>query len=547
MLVARCKSVVRSSRRFGAFVVAVSAALSSPNAYAQPASQTPAADIPPPRCLRANTKIVGGEIANVRDWPGQVAIRLHSTPGSVSRYFCGGTLIADRWVLTAAHCIPEFTRGLTGAVRSSAGDAHEGRLEVVANLGDLTSAEDATGVSVEEVIPHDSYRARIDAAFALNSEDARNDAFDVIPMRVGHDIALLKLAKPMPGPYASLILDPALLPGPGRQVRVAGFGKTELNMHKRKLDRFARKDGKGELFAGSARLLETAVERVGDQACQARYAGSAIGPEQICAGLEQGGKDSCQGDSGGPLVVAGADGCPHQIGVVSWGEGCAAAQAYGVYTNVAAYAGWIQQHTGPLPGAKLTQETAIAGKSAKLSLTELDEGIGQLTELLEGTAGRVRVALRGGNVVPLGNRVVFEAQSDISGRLMIFDISAARELTLIYPNKYTKGDPGLIKAGAKVAVPGPDYPGFTSFEAQEPVGPGVLLAVVAPKDFDIERFIAEKKVVTKGFAPREDSSGYLMRVVRQVEMRLRQSPVVDGVPKDLTGWGYAILEYEIVR
>ncbi|MDZ4841333.1 MAG: trypsin-like serine protease [Hyphomicrobium aestuarii] len=429
--------------------------------------------------------------------------------------------------MTAAHCIPEHTRSLAGFVRSSAGEPHEGRLEVVANLGDLTAAEDDKGIAVEQVIAHEAYRSAIDAAYALASDQARDDALDVIPMTVGNDIALLKLARPLPGPYASLLLDPASLPPPGRQVRVAGFGTTE---NAGKLSLYARKDGKGELFAGSARLLETAVSRIDDDVCRTQYAGSSIGPQQICAGLEQGGKDSCQGDSGGPLVVADDNGCPHQIGVVSWGDRCAAAQSSGVYTRVPSYAAWIQSHTGLLKGAK---RDAVSRPANALTLTELDEGIEQLSTLLGDASGRVKVSVAGGNTVAVGDKVVFETASDIAGRLMIFDVNAARELTLIFPNRYTTGDPGLIKAGAKVFVPGTDYPGFTSFQATEPVGPGLLIAIVAPVDFDIERFVAEKQVVTKGFAPRDDSSGYLMRVIRQIETRLASNRAATGAKKEL--------------
>ncbi|MBX9926258.1 MAG: trypsin-like serine protease, partial [Hyphomicrobiaceae bacterium] len=449
----------------------------------------------------------------------------------------------DRWVLTAAHCIPEYTRALAGTVRSSGGDTHEGRLEVVANVGDLTVAEDATGVPVERVIAHEAYKAAIDAAYARPSDQEREDALDVIPMTVGNDIALLKLAQPLPGPYGKLVLDPQQLPAPGQQTRVAGFGTT---VFKGKLVRFARKDGKGELLAGSARLLETAVERIGDATCKSRYATDVIGPGQICAGLEQGGKDSCQGDSGGPLVVAGPDGCPAQIGVVSWGDSCAAAKAYGVYTRVPAFATWIQSHTGPLAAAPVAVASSQAKSAAGLSEGELDEGLAQLADLLGNARGKLMIGVKGGNTVSIGDRIVFQAESAIAGRLMIFDINASRELTLIYPNSFTRGDPGLIGANARIVVPGPGA-GFTSFEATEPVGLGILIAIVTPKDFDIERFVAEKKILTKGFAPRNDPPGYLMRVIRQIETRLATRAGDSGQNGTLDGWAYAVTEYEIVK
>jgi len=75
------------------------------------------------------------------------------------------------------------------------------------------------------------------------------------------------------------------------------------------------------------------------------YYGGRLDSSMVCAGYEQGGKDACQGDSGGPLM------CPisgtHrwvQVGVVSWGEGCAKPKRPGIYSNVALLNQWIQQN-----------------------------------------------------------------------------------------------------------------------------------------------------------------------------------------------------------
>ena len=74
--------------------------------------------------------------------------------------------------------------------------------------------------------------------------------------------------------------------------------------------------------------------------------GSFITPENLCAGLPEGGKDSCQGDSGGPGTWVDSDNRAYHIGVVSWGLGCAGAGRPGVYARTTAYLDWIDEKTG---------------------------------------------------------------------------------------------------------------------------------------------------------------------------------------------------------
>lgn len=64
----------------------------------------------------------------------------------------------------------------------------------------------------------------------------------------------------------------------------------------------------------------------------------------LCAGIaNEGGKDACQGDSGGPLINTLTG---EQVGVVSWGNGCAEAAYPGIYSNVASGLDWIKTVTG---------------------------------------------------------------------------------------------------------------------------------------------------------------------------------------------------------
>ena len=65
-----------------------------------------------------------------------------------------------------------------------------------------------------------------------------------------------------------------------------------------------------------------------------------MGLADICAGYSEGGKDTCQADSGGPLMAL-YDGEIAQVGITSWGIGCAQPSLYGVYTRLANFKGWI--------------------------------------------------------------------------------------------------------------------------------------------------------------------------------------------------------------
>ena len=113
----------------------------------------------------------------------------------------------------------------------------------------------------------------------------------------------------------------------GVRLRAAGFGESRL------LPALPSDDDR-----------QRRVEIVDNETC-ARRCGGRITDGQVCAGYRQGTMDSCQEDSGGPLVVSGGPTGWTQIGVVSWGAGCAQPGAYGVYTRVSSYIDWILEQT----------------------------------------------------------------------------------------------------------------------------------------------------------------------------------------------------------
>jgi secreted trypsin-like serine protease len=476
----------------------------------------------------ARPKIVGGDRAQLAQWPGQAVLRLHAKNAKSSLYLCGAAAINDRWVVTAAHCVEDLGRDLRGTFSDRAGKTLTGTFDVILGVDDLDAVRDEHVYAVEKIIKREGYG---------NAE------------RTGRDIALIRLKRAYAGPVSRLSLDQGTDPKtpPGAQVRVAGFGSLK---YRAPTNAYRAPDGQS-YSAGSQHLLETAVPTVSTTICKTRYPEAKIDDEQLCAGLEQGGQDACQGDSGGPLVAFDRNGCPYQIGVVSWGAGCAGARDYGVYTRVSHHAAWIKSIVGtvkavtapdlqapaPAPAAQVASADAIPSEFTQSARAQLED-------ILSTAKGRVQVGIKGGNRVKLGSEVVFDVQSSVAGRLIVIDINASGEVVQMLPNRYTPAtEVARVASRAKVTIPSAGY-GFSGFKAIEPAGKGQLIALVVPDSFPADALVAEKQHMAKGFAPVNTPTNYLMNLVQQVATMVSRR---DSGDPGLRDWGLGTTDYEIVR
>jgi hypothetical protein len=140
-----------------------------------------------------------------------------------------------------------------------------------------------------------------------------------------NDIAIIKLAWPATAvtTYATPVFDsPGAAAPEGTMTTVIGWGATS------------------EGGSGSQILQEVDVPITSEAFCSTAYGPSYSAASMICAGVTEGGIDACQGDSGGPLVLTGTT---IQVGIVSWGAGCARPEIPGVYTRLANYQAFVSQ------------------------------------------------------------------------------------------------------------------------------------------------------------------------------------------------------------
>uniref|UniRef100_A0A1I8H8D5 Neurotrypsin n=1 Tax=Macrostomum lignano TaxID=282301 RepID=A0A1I8H8D5_9PLAT len=238
-------------------------------------------------------RIINGYKAISGQFPWQVGIRLRLS-STQHQQWCGGTIISDRWIVSAAHCFEEHPKS-----------------SYMLRIGDVDNSmreKNEREMNVDLLIKHPGYTG--------------NPEFD-------YDIALLRVKPDRLGyikfhdtVQPACLPDRDLVPLPGTACHISGWGS------------IGAYDPPKNLMAAKVPLIDHAR-------CNQLYL-NRITQRMLCAGYEAGGIDSCQGDSGGPLVCS-INGTYVLLGATSWGEGCAQPGAPGVYANVKNLREWIDQ------------------------------------------------------------------------------------------------------------------------------------------------------------------------------------------------------------
>ncbi|KAJ8713978.1 hypothetical protein PYW08_007598 [Mythimna loreyi] len=255
-------------------------------------------------------RLIGGTRTQLFEMPWMVLLSYESARGS--QLNCGGTLINEWYILTAAHCVAFLGNRLqlNGVILGE----HDIRQDPDCEMSDDTEfcAPKIENVSIAEVVAHPGY--------------TRQSLVD--------DVALIRLAKPanftLPSMKAlclPITKKLQLETLQGQNANVAGWGVTEEGLQ-------------------SPVLQSVELPIMSTEECTKAYRGSIqVKETQLCAGGVKG-KDSCAGDSGGPLMFPGSYGKYGvryvQRGIVSFGlKMCGLGGYPGVYTNIAYYMKWI--------------------------------------------------------------------------------------------------------------------------------------------------------------------------------------------------------------
>ncbi len=263
-----------------------------------------------PASAHASPRVIGGKPATAGAWGFIVPLLAADNPDAYAAQFCGGSYVAARFVITAAHCVADGVENENGEIYCDKYRVVDpAGIQIAPGLQYLPSGGSEERIQVKSITVHPDYAS----------------------CSIENDVAVLELTRPAVTPHTLVPLaherPTTTVPG-----SVAGWGTTE--------------PVKG---AFPRQLMSLDLSVFSSAECNANLGdllpNGVLPPSMVCAGVLGGSQDTCSGDSGGPLIAGGL-----LVGLTSWGFGCASEQ-YGVYTNVPVFREWVLaqlQESAPL-------------------------------------------------------------------------------------------------------------------------------------------------------------------------------------------------------
>ncbi len=392
------------------------------------------------------SRIISGSVTPPGSFPMAVQLATVSpntdAQGRHEEFYCGASVIAPHWLLTAAHCVvPPGDEGKGMTIAAS---------RLLARAGTVSRGGGGMADAAVRVIPHEGYRSTNEGTI--------------------NDVALIELKDAMDVPAAQLVsadLAKAVMTPGHNNATVVGWGVTKFNADQ-----------------ASDRLLQVDVDLIDPGFCGRAYPG--MGPadaSRFCAGkidacpADGQCPDSCQGDSGGPLFVHTSLGLL-QAGVVSFGFECGRVGHPGVYSSVAYFESWIRRYVheanfvSPAPPAFKPADTTLAPATKP---PELDR---------PSLKPALSLSLPGGNSLGVGDALTLKLVSNVPGRLLLFNQNAQGTGYLVLPNSVERRQGRgreTVAAGRPILVPDPMLDGYV-LKASPPSGSNRLIALVVPAD-----------------------------------------------------------------
>ncbi|KAF2905284.1 hypothetical protein ILUMI_00878 [Ignelater luminosus] len=263
-------------------------------------------------------KIFGGEGTAIGEFTWMALLEYQRPHGK--RISCGGSLITNRYILTAAHCllrIPETWKLLS--VRLGEHNLETEEDCEVDTEGFKECSDDPIDIPVEKEIPHELY----------DPKDP-SQTHDIALLRLSREVEFTDFIQPICLPLTQRLKNEYYI---GQTMTVIGWGRTETR---------SQSDIKLK--------VDIPIRSKSDCAPMYRKYGVTLKSSQVCAGGIDS-KDACGGDSGGPLIILDKTETEHnyiEYGIVSLGPiACGVKNLPGVYTRVADYIDWIRAHIEP--------------------------------------------------------------------------------------------------------------------------------------------------------------------------------------------------------